>query len=84
VLGDISTRDVTVQVLEGHPALQLTEASRHASLLVVGCRGHGEFAGMLIGSVSGFVSTHSHCPVVVIRGETHEDTPQASGHSDAR
>jgi nucleotide-binding universal stress UspA family protein len=73
-LGDISDRDITVQVIEGHPALQLAEASRHASLVVVGCRGHGEFAGMLIGSVSGFLSTHAHCPVVVIRGETRVGT----------
>jgi nucleotide-binding universal stress UspA family protein len=75
-LGDNSDRDITVQVIEGHPALQLEQASGHASLIVVGCRGHGEFAGMLIGSVSGFLSTHAHCPVVVIRGETHNDTDE--------
>jgi nucleotide-binding universal stress UspA family protein len=61
--------DVPVQttVVEGHPAPVLVEASRGAELLVVGCRGHGEFAGMLIGSVSEHCATNAHCPVLVLR-----------------
>ncbi len=59
VLGEILDRlrqahpDLTVRsrVVEGHPAPVLIEASRGADLLVVGSRGHGEFAGMLLGSV---------------------------------
>jgi nucleotide-binding universal stress UspA family protein len=35
---------------------------------VVGSRGHGEFVGMLIGSVSQYCVTHARCPVVVLRG----------------
>ncbi len=54
-------------VLEGHPAPILVEASRGADLLVVGSRGHGEFAGMLIGSVSEHCVTNAHCPVLVLR-----------------
>jgi nucleotide-binding universal stress UspA family protein len=69
VLGADPKIEVTTAVLEGHPALELVEASRTATLLVVGSRGHGEFAGMLLGSVSQFVAMHSHCPVVIIRGE---------------
>jgi nucleotide-binding universal stress UspA family protein len=63
--------DVPVQttVVEGHPAPTLVEASRHADLLVVGSRGHGEFAGMLIGSVSEHCVATAHCPVLVWRGE---------------
>jgi len=53
--------------VQGHPAPVLVEASKGADLLVIGCRGHGEFAGMLIGSVSEFCATNAHCPVLVHR-----------------
>jgi nucleotide-binding universal stress UspA family protein len=61
--------DVPVQttVVEGHPAPVLVAASKGADLLVVGSRGHGEFAGMLIGSVSEHCATNAHCPVLVLR-----------------
>lgn len=55
------------RVVHSKPALALTDASRGASLLVVGSRGRGEFAGMLLGSVSEFCVTHAHCPVLVFR-----------------
>ena len=54
-------------VVESHPAPALVEASRGADLLVVGSRGHGEFAGMLLGSVSEHCVTNAHCPVLVFR-----------------
>jgi nucleotide-binding universal stress UspA family protein len=55
-------------VVRGHPAPALVEASRGADLLVVGSRGHGEFTGMLLGSVSEHCVTNAHCPVLVLRG----------------
>jgi nucleotide-binding universal stress UspA family protein len=61
---DVRT-DLTV--VEGHPAPALVEASKGADLLVVGSRGHGEFAGMLIGSVSEHCTAIAKCPVVVVR-----------------
>jgi len=61
--------DVVAQttVVEGHPAPTLVQASRGAELLVLGSRGHGEFAGMLLGSVTQHLVTNSHCPVLVWR-----------------
>ena len=54
-------------VIEGNAAPVLTKASQGADLLVVGSRGHAEFVGMLLGSVSEHCVVHAHCPVVVVR-----------------
>jgi nucleotide-binding universal stress UspA family protein len=69
VLGPTPSVTVSALLVEGHPSLVLVDASKSAALLVVGSRGHGEFTGMLLGSVSEFVSTHALCPVVIIRGK---------------
>jgi nucleotide-binding universal stress UspA family protein len=63
--------DVAVhpRAVEGHAAPVLIEASRGAELLVVGSRGHGEFTGMLLGSVGEHCVSHAHCPVLVVRGD---------------
>ncbi len=54
-------------LVEGHPVPNLIEASKGADLLVVGCRGHSEFVGMLLGSVSENCAMNAHCPVLVYR-----------------
>ena len=59
--------EVEIRVINGHPAPVLVEASKGADLLVVGSRGHGEFVGMLIGSVSEYCAAHALCPVLVHR-----------------
>jgi nucleotide-binding universal stress UspA family protein len=56
------------------PAHVLTELSRHAALVVTGTRGHGGFAGMLVGSVSRRLAVHAHCPLVVVRGDQPAET----------
>lgn len=66
-LGDDPPVRVTLVVRQGRPAPVLLRESADADLLVVGSRGHGEFAGMLIGSVSEHCVTHATCPVVVVR-----------------
>jgi nucleotide-binding universal stress UspA family protein len=60
--------EVTVSVVRGDAAEQLVRASRDADMLVVGSRGSGGFARLLMGSVSSQVTHHAACPVVVIPG----------------
>lgn len=60
---------ITTKVAEGNPAQVLLEAAEGAELVVVGSRGHGGFAGTLLGSVSQHVASHAPCPVVIIRGK---------------
>ena len=66
VLGPHSALDVQEVVVEGPAAPTLIAASKRADLLVVGSRGHGPFAGMLLGSVSRHCVTNAACPVVVV------------------
>jgi nucleotide-binding universal stress UspA family protein len=53
-------------VLRGDPAQLLCTWSSEAQLLVLGTRGHGGFAGLLLGSVSAKCAQHSSCPVVIV------------------
>jgi nucleotide-binding universal stress UspA family protein len=59
--------DIRTSIEEGNPAKVLIERSKGADLMVVGSRGHGGFAGMLLGSVSQHLVAHADCPVVVVR-----------------
>lgn len=66
-LGEDPQINVETEVVEGSPAKALIAASKRADLLVVGTRGHGGFAGMLLGSVSQHVTAHAACAVTVVR-----------------
>jgi nucleotide-binding universal stress UspA family protein len=67
--GDQLPSGLELQVREGGAARVLIEACRGATMVVVGSRGHGGFAGMLLGSVSAIVAEHASCPVLIIHGE---------------
>jgi nucleotide-binding universal stress UspA family protein len=57
---------VRPHVKQGRPAKVLIEDSANADLLVVGNRGHGGFAGLVLGSVSQHVAAYAKCPVTVV------------------
>jgi nucleotide-binding universal stress UspA family protein len=60
--------EITVTVATGDAAEELVRAAHDADLLVVGSRGSGGFAKLLMGSVSSQVTHHATCPVVVVPG----------------
>jgi nucleotide-binding universal stress UspA family protein len=67
--------DVKIEqrVIQGAPAAVLVEESQDADLLIVGSRGHGGFAQLLLGSVSQQCAHHSECPVVIVHAKRERD-----------
>jgi nucleotide-binding universal stress UspA family protein len=64
---DLPADRLRTHVVNAAPALALVERSKSADLLVVGSRGHGGFAELLLGSVSDHCVHHASCTVVVVR-----------------
>lgn len=81
VVGERTDADVETRIETGDPREVLRELSRGTDLLVVGSRGHGEIAGLLLGSVGQYLVTHAHCPVTVVR-PLQEDPDDLHGSSD--
>ncbi len=65
---------VRARVFNGHPAEALLKAADDADILVVGNRGHGGFAEVLLGSVGQYLVHHANCPVLIFRGDPRHPT----------
>lgn len=63
----------------GSAAAQLVDASETATLVVTGTRGQGPIASAILGSTAYAVSSHAHCPVVVVRAAEEATTPARPG-----
>jgi nucleotide-binding universal stress UspA family protein len=68
-LRDVHDVRIERKAVEGSAASVLLEEADGANLLVIGSRGHGGFAGLLLGSVGQQCASHAQCPVVIVRGE---------------
>jgi nucleotide-binding universal stress UspA family protein len=62
--------EVEYRVALGGPAKTLIDVSHGSRMLVVGSRGRGGLAGMLLGSVSEQCVRHADCPVLVVRPQS--------------
>ncbi|NMR20498.1 universal stress protein [Cellulomonas fimi] len=76
---DLPGVEVKRHVLDGTGAALLTEFSTATDLIVVGSRGRGGFAGLLLGSTSQAVLHHSACPVMVVTQRCADDETPHTG-----
>ena len=61
--------EVHTEILEGDPASAILEVAkiRNSDVIVMGSRGLGRLAGLLLGSTSQKVVSHAPCPVLIVR-----------------
>lgn len=73
-LGSADDIEVERVIVQGQAAQALINAVSEHDLLVVGSRGHGGFANLLLGSVSQQCAQHAPCPVVIVRAPAIDGT----------
>jgi nucleotide-binding universal stress UspA family protein len=70
--GDTSDVEIERVAIPGPPAQVLIDESEEAKLLVVGSRGIGGVAGLVLGSVSTQIAHHASCPVLIVRAPSEK------------
>ena len=67
-IGDIPS-SVHTELIAGDPAESIIEVAktRKSDLIVMGSRGLGRLAGLVLGSTSQKVVSHAPCPVLIVR-----------------
>lgn len=68
VIGELPSEIVT-EVIEGPPAeaILTVQETRGSDLIIMGARGRGRLAGLVLGSVSQKVLAHAPCPVMFVK-----------------
>lgn len=75
--------DIAILRVNGDPADALIRLSVDAAVLVVGSRGHSGVVGAMLGSVSGRIAAHAHCPVLVVHDPAAKQPSQTLRTTDA-
>ncbi|MFG1673321.1 universal stress protein [Micromonospora sp. NPDC049282] len=70
---------ITGEIIDGEAAAVLLGESPTAALVVLGDRGLGGFAALVVGSVAVQVASHADCPVLIARGAAHDAGPVVVG-----
>lgn len=76
----VTAMTVETEVVRNNVVATLSDASRHAQMVVVGCRGLGAVRRLLLGSANAGLLRHAHCPVTVVHhhdGELSVPSPAA-------
>lgn len=84
VLHEAGDAPLEQQLIRGGAADALIQASAGAKLLVVGSRGRGGFARLVLGSVSQQCALHAACPVVIVRTGGHRQYIGGTGRAGCR
>lgn len=68
IVGDVPA-EVHTELIEGDAAEAIIEVARtrNSSLIIMGSRGLGRLAGLVLGSTSQKVVSHAPCPVLIAR-----------------
>ncbi|MEV0267811.1 universal stress protein [Hamadaea sp. NPDC050747] len=84
IVNDFPTVTITADVVEGHPARELTKAARDADLLALGSHGHSHVYQAVLGSISDECVRTATCPVVVVPANRTQPVAPAPAFATTR